>query len=416
MKSSGRKRKTEALVFDPAGGLSGDMFLGCLFALGVKPAEVQKEVASLPGLEPFRIVFGRVKRNGISAVRARVVCPEKAHSRDLAGILSMIRRSTLDARVRELATKTFTVLGEAEGKIHGVPLERVHFHEVGAVDSIVDMVGAVVALSKLGFPRLYHRPFRLGTGMISISHGLLPLPAPATLEVLRGRTVKLGTGEGEIVTPTGAALMKALAEELPADASFVPGKVIYSVGTREDPPGPGMLRVISGYVRDGSSYVTTINSTIDDMNPEIFGYLQERLFDAGALEVYVTSVMMKKGRPGALLTVLCEPGKKDSIVSLIFRETTTFGMRISIEGRAELERFHENVSTRYGTVRVKFGVIPDAGLKCSPEYESCREVAGKSNVPIGAVYDAAKVAAEKARKGRDTGHGRRRAGRPKGRR
>lgn len=409
------------LIFDPAGGMSGDMFLGCLFALGVKPAEVQAEVAKLPGLEPFRIVSGRVKRQAIMATRVKVLYEHHehehdhsaghddqahpadrhghakashhhSHSRDLKTILSMIRRSPLDPRVKEMASRTFTILGEAEGKIHGVPAGKVHFHEVGAVDSIVDIVGGAVALMKLGFPTLYHRPFRLGGGMIHIAHGHLPVPAPATLEVLAGRTVKLSHEEGEIVTPTGAALMKALASELPADAPFIPGRVVYAAGTRERHPGPGMLRAIEATSAGELGYVTAIRTTIDDMNPEIFGYLQEKLFGAGALEVYITNVIMKKNRPGSLLTVLCETGDRDRIVAMIFEETTTLGMRITVEGRAELERFRGEVATRYGKVVVKYGVLPSGALKCAPEYESCRERAAKAGVPIAAVYDAAREA------------------------
>ncbi|HSG27272.1 MAG TPA: nickel insertion protein, partial [Candidatus Krumholzibacterium sp.] len=196
--NQGRERphSEKILIFDPTGGLSGDMILGSLFALGARPAEVAAEVSELPELERFRIVFGRVKRHGIAAVRARVVCPHHAHARDLKRILSMIRRSRLSKKAKELAEKTFLILGEAEGRIHGVPLDKVHFHEVGAVDSIVDIVGTVVALEKLGYPKLYHRPFTLGSGMIDIAHGKLPAPAPATLEVLRGRTVRMSEQEG----------------------------------------------------------------------------------------------------------------------------------------------------------------------------------------------------------------------------
>ncbi|MCK4351196.1 MAG: LarC family nickel insertion protein, partial [Candidatus Krumholzibacteria bacterium] len=215
---SGKPGKTigsgRMIVVDPTRGLSGDMLLACLFALGAKPAEVAKEVGKLPGLEPFRIVFGRVKRHGIAAHRARVVCKADVKERDLESILRMIRRSKLDPRVKKLAAAAFDLLGEVEGAIHGVPAKNVHFHEVGAVDSIVDIVGAVVALSQLGFPPLYHRPFRLGSGTVSTSHGDLPVPAPATLAILEGRTVRLTGDTGEIVTPTGAALIRTMAEEI----------------------------------------------------------------------------------------------------------------------------------------------------------------------------------------------------------
>lgn len=394
-RSSREKAAPGAILFDPTGGLSGDMLLGALFALGADPRDVRREVSRLPGLEPFRVVFGRVRRKGISAVRVRIECGRKAGSRDLAKILSMIRRSGLDRKIRDAASETFKLLGRAEGKIHGVPLERVHFHEVGAVDSIVDIVGACVALSGLGWPALYHRPFRLGSGLISISHGKLPLPAPATLEVLRGRTVIFGREECEMVTPTGAALMRTLAEELPADAVLVPGRTVYAAGTRERHPGPGILRATEIDVPSGEGFVTVIRSTIDDMNPEVFGYLQERLFEAGALEVYLTQVIMKKNRPGILLTVLCDRGKRDRLVSIIFAETTTLGMRLSTEGRAELERWSETVRTPYGSVMVKYGMLPGGEVKAAPEYESCRKLALEKGVPIGRVYDSARASASK---------------------
>ncbi|MBN2070432.1 MAG: nickel pincer cofactor biosynthesis protein LarC [Candidatus Krumholzibacteriota bacterium] len=385
------KKNPGILLVDPAAGLSGDMFLGCLFALGADPKKVAEAVSSLPGLEPFKIVYGRVKRQGISAVRARVVCADSAGSRDLRKILSMIKRSGLDADIKEKASRIFRVLGEAEGKIHGVPMEKVHFHEVGAVDSIVDIVGAAVALDQLGSPELYHRPFRLGGGMISISHGLLPLPAPATVELLSGRTVTMTGEKGEIVTPTGAAIMKALASELSPTESFLIGRTVYSVGTRESIDGPGRLRIMEAERTAKGASVAVIRTTIDDMNPEIFGYLQERLFNANALDVYLTQVVMKKNRPGTLLTVLCEPEEREKIVSIIFSESSTIGMRISIEQRAELERWKGKVETPYGTIELKCARLPDGTVRVSPEYESCRVAAISSGEPIGAIYESAKA-------------------------
>ncbi len=397
--SSGGKNVPRMLVFDPAGGMSGDMFLGCLFGLGVRPAQVVKEVSTLPGLEPFRIISGRVKRRGLSAVRVRVSCRQKAASRDLAGILGMIEKSRLDDRVKEISCGLFRLLGEAEGKVHGVEASGVHFHEVGAVDSIVDIVGGVVALSILGYPALYHRPFRLGCGIISISHGELPLPAPATIELLKGRRVTMSSTEGEIVTPTGAALMKGLAAEMPAGLTFRPGRIVYAAGTRDKGPEPGMLRVVEGFEAPLGRRLAVIRSTIDDMNPEIYGYLLERLFGEGALEVYLTQVLMKKNRPGQLLTVLCEPERAEALSGLIFEETTTLGLRIGFEDRTELERWNEKVMTGYGGVTVKCGRLPGGRVKVSPEFESCRAVAVERGVAVNLVYTAARCAARTGTEG-----------------
>ena len=378
------------IIVDAAGGLSGDMFLAGLFALGADPARVTREVKKLPGLEPFSIKTERVKRGGVAALRVRVRCPRTARERNLASILAMIARSRLDERVKELSEKTFRVLGDAEGKIHGVAADHVHFHEVGAVDSIVDIVGGIVALAMLGFPPLFHRPFRLGSGFIRVAHGTLPVPAPATIEILRGRTVRLGNEDGEVVTPTGAALMKVLASELPEFHSFAARRIVYAAGTREEGPAPGMLRLIEADERPFTGEVTVLRTTIDDMNPEAYGYVQERLFDAGALEVFLTQLIMKKGRPGVLLTVLCESAVKDVLLDILFRETTTLGVRVSREGREELERWTERVETTLGTVQVKRGRLRDGKLKTSPEYESCKAVARAARVPIQDVYEAAR--------------------------
>ncbi|MCK4548768.1 MAG: nickel pincer cofactor biosynthesis protein LarC, partial [Candidatus Krumholzibacteria bacterium] len=368
--------------------------------------EVARQIATMPGLEKFHIVSGRVKRRGVTAVRARVVCPDKARPRDLRTILSMISRSKLDKDVKEAASKAFIVLGKAEGKIHGVPTDHVHFHEVGAVDSIVDIVGTAVALSLLGFPKLYHRPFILGSGTITFSHGTLPLPAPATLEVLKGRTISFGTAEGEVVTPTGAALAVALAGELPADMPLNVEKVVYSAGTREKGGAPGILRAaacsgpdVSSDGRQGGGgtdeprgLVTIIRTTIDDMTPELFGYVQEKLLEDGALDVFMSSVAMKKNRPGILLTVLCQPGSEERLVGALFRETTTIGVRIGYEERIELKRSTAHVDTPFGRVAVKRASIPGGGVKTAPEYESCRKAAKKYGVTVREVFEAATAA------------------------
>ncbi len=399
--NAGRADNTiDIIVLDPSVGLSGDMFLGCLFALGADRREVQKRVATLPGLERFRIVAGRVKRRGVTAVRARVICPDRAKPRDLKAILSMIRRSKLGREEKEAASRTFTVLGEAEGKIHGVPTEHVHFHEVGAVDSIVDIVGTAVALSLLGFPKLYHRPFILGSGTVTFSHGTLPLPAPATLELLKSRTISFGTIEGEVVTPTGAALAVSLADELPADMPLRVDRVVYAAGTREKGGEPGMLRAVacSGTGADGGGnddprgLVTVIRTTIDDMTPELFGYVHEKLFEEGALDVFMSPVAMKKNRPGVLLTVLCRPGSAERLTRALFEETTTIGVRIGYEERMELKRSTAGVDTAFGRITVKLAVLPEGGVKTAPEYESCRKAAKKHGVTMREVFEAAVAA------------------------
>jgi uncharacterized protein (TIGR00299 family) protein len=395
---SGANAAKSIIIVDPTRGLSGDMFLAGLFALGADPKRVAREVAKLRGLEPFSIKTVRVKIGGIVATRAEVRCSPKVHERDLASILRMIDSSRLDERVKELSKRTFRIIGAAEGKIHGVPEGRVHFHEVGAVDSIVDIVGGVAALAMLGFPPLFHRPFRLGSGLIRVSHGHLPVPAPATIEILKSRTACFGGEEGEIVTPTGAALMKALAKELPELSSFVPRRIVYAAGTREEGAPPGMLRLIEADERSLAREVSVLRTTIDDMNPEHYGYVQERLFEIGALEVYLTQVIMKKGRPGVLLTVLCEGDAEEALLEVIFAETTTLGVRVSREGRRELDRWTEKVDTIFGAIQVKRGRLRDGSVKTSPEYEACKTAARSRGVPIREVFEAASRSHKKGKR------------------
>lgn len=409
-----QSERWDTIIFDPAGGVSGDMFLGCLVALGADPREVSRRVATLPGLERFRIVAGRVTRRGLAATRLRVECGRSHHARDLRSILSMIRRSPLEKPVKGAATEVFTALGEAEGRVHGIPAQKVHFHEVGAVDSIVDIVGSVVALSLLGFPRLFHRTLRLGSGTITFSHGTLPLPAPATIEVLAGRTVIFGDEEGELVTPTGAALVRVLAEELPPGMPLRPGKTVYAAGTRESGGEPGMLRAVACPApapdMPAVGRVGVIRTTIDDMTAELFGHVQQRLLAEGALDVLMSPVSMKKNRPGVLLTVLCDPEDVDMLAATIFAETTTIGVRVAEEGRLELDRAVSEVATPYGPIMVKYALLPDGSRKAAPEYESCRKAAEAAGVPLRLVYEAAAVAAgapSAARRRRPGGGGRR---------
>lgn len=382
--------KRSVLIVDPAGGLAGDMFLAGLLALGAEAHRVEGEVRSLPGLERFSIALSRKRLSSIVAHRASIECSPARTERDLSSVLRMIERSRLGHKERELSKLVFRILAEAEARVHGTRLERVHFHEIGAVDSIVDIVGSVVALSHLGYPDLYHLPFVLARGFVSTSHGKLPLPAPATMEILRGRTIRFSAEEGETVTPTGAALMKALARELPRETSFKPMRIVYSCGTRESGGEPGLLRLIYADAASIRHPISLIRTTIDDMNPQIYGHLFELLFSAGALEVYLTQVLMKKGRPGVELNVLCDAERVDALLETIFRETTTLGARVSVEAREELERWIESVGTPYGIIEVKKARLSDGTLKVAPEFESCKRAARKFGVALSIVAEAAR--------------------------
>jgi uncharacterized protein (TIGR00299 family) protein len=392
MKTNSKNTDVNTLVVDPAGGMSGDMFLGCIFELGVDPERVSGIVADLPGLEPFKIITERVIFRGIVTRQTMVVSTSEHSARNFSDILSMIKKSGLESSISGPAIEIFRVIAEAEGKIHGKKPEEVHFHEVGAVDSIVDIVGSVAALYLLGFPKIYHRRFNLGSGTISIAHGVIPVPAPATLEILKGEEVTMTEMDAEIVTPTGAALLKVLAEPLPSSLSFRPKSVVYSSGTRDCNGDPGLLRVIEAEKICSQSGITVIRTTVDDMNPEILEYLRERLFELGAFEVYFTVVVMKKGRPGTKVTVLCPDDIKEDVSLTIFRETTTFGMRITSENRIELDRWIEPVNTPFGDIEIKFRELPDGLIDFSPEYESCRKAALDREAPLEKIYREARLA------------------------
>jgi hypothetical protein len=388
-------RKVDTVIIDPALGLSGDMFMGCLFELGASPVEVTDILSGLSGLEPFSITTERAEARGIQTLRTRVTFERAHHSRNFSQISDMISSSGMESSIIELSLEIFGAIARAEGKAHGMDPANVHFHEVGAVDSIVDIVGSVAALYLLGFPRMYHRPLRLGSGTISISHGEIPVPAPATVEILRGRALEISEETGEVVTPTGAALLAVLADPLPSGRLFKPKRIVYASGTRDQSENPGFLRMIEAQPAGDKNRVRVIRTTIDDMNPETYGYASEKLFEAGAHEVYLNNIMMKKGRPGIELTVICDSNIEEQVLELLFTETTTLGIRIADEERVELRRWSDTVKTGYGEVAVKFRKLCDGVVNFSPEYESAARLARMKNIPLEKVYREAVSAAMK---------------------
>jgi len=393
-----RMENSEKLIIvDPACGMSGDMFLAALVSLGVELEWLKGELSKLKGLEDFNIELEEFESNGILAKRAIVKVGDSSHERHLNDILKMLSESPIDENVARFSREVFMALAEAEGKVHGMDPEKVHFHEVGALDSIIDIVGAVMAISRLGFPRIYHKAFVLATGSVEIEHGTVPLPAPATLELLKGRVVSFVDEPYEIVTPTAAALIKVLAKELPDSLSLVPLKVAYSTGSRHKESRRSLLRVMEAIeARSTEGKTSTVVTTIDDMTPEHFGFLQEKLLQGPALEVYFTQVLMKKSRPGVEVTVICRPENVDEVVKLLATETTTIGMRIAHEDRVELRRWSGEVEMSYGKARVKFAELPDGSVKGAPEYDDCRELAIKNEVPFRDIYNKVMVEIEKA--------------------
>lgn len=381
-------------------GVSGDMTLGALLACdGADEARFREGLAALnvPGYE---LSIERVKREGITAtdVDVRLLERDQGHGRYLSDIAAILHASSLSGRVQQQALAVFTRLADAEAKIHGTSRDEIHFHEVGAVDAIVDIVGACLLLEMLGVDQVYTSPLPCGHGTVVCQHGVMPVPAPATLELLRGFPVRALDIEGELVTPTGAALVTTLAD--PAQAGPMPPMTVTTVGygagkKQFAPDRPNLLRVIVGEVQDAAARdatpqtVSVLETNLDDQSPETFDLLMERCFGAGALDVFFTPVHMKKNRPASLVTVLCAPDDSDKMADVLFRETGTFGIRLREQRRVTLERDWQPVETPYGAVRVKVGRRRGEVLSVAPEYEDCKRAALAHAVPLQRVYGAA---------------------------
>lgn len=391
IKETGKREKL--LYFDCYSGISGDMALGALLDLGVELEELKKLLSKLK-LTGYHLSTERVSRGGISAARA-IVNLENATpiERNLPGIIKIIEDADLPPVVRENSTNIFRSLARAEAKVHGIAVDRVHFHEVGAVDAIIDIVGISAALYLLGIEAVFCSPVPLGRGEVQTAHGKLPLPAPATIELLASREVPI---EGrdcdfELVTPTGAAAVAALARSFGPMPSMNVEKVGYGAGTI-DPGYPNLLRVIMGTASCASSSfeeeVAVIETSIDDLSPEIFGYLMDKLFEAGALDVYFSPLQMKKNRPAVHVTVLMPPDGVSIIEDILFAETSTLGFRLTSARKIMRPREIKIVQTAWGTVGVKYSPAPDGQkpLHYSPEYEDCLRAARSSGLPLKEIY------------------------------
>ncbi|WP_298440089.1 nickel pincer cofactor biosynthesis protein LarC [Geobacter sp.] len=377
------------LYFDCFAGIAGDMTVAALLDLGVPFQVVQEAVASLPlPHSSYSLAAEKTSRKGIAATRFVVSVEEHQPHRHYAGIAAMIEESPLPPGVKEKAQRIFFRLAEAEAKVHGVEIGRVHFHEVGGVDSIADIVAAAAAIDYLGVDAIHASPLPLGSGFVESAHGLLPVPAPATAELLRGIPVHGAAGAGERVTPTGAAIVAALATGFgPAPAMTVAGTGC-GAGTRDFDDLPNILRVFLGESGAGldRDEVQVLETHIDDMNPEVLGYVLERLFDEGALDAALSPLQMKKSRPGVRLTVVAPPERLEGLAGLILRETTAIGVRTYPARRFKLRREIEERQTSLGPVRVKLLRDGETLVRIAPEYEECRRIAAERGMPLVEVY------------------------------
>lgn len=370
-------------------GASGDMLLAALLDAGAPLEAVRRELDKLP-LRGYELKTDRVIKRGISALDVTVLVEEKGQPhRAFRDIEKMLSESNLSPPVRDASLAVFRRLAAAEGKIHGKPASEVHFHEVGAVDSIVDIVGAAAALSALRVDAIHSSPLHIGTGFVQCAHGLLPVPAPATLELLQDVPVYSRGIEAELLTPTGAAVLSTLASFGPMPAMRV-RRTGYGAG-KKDLPIANLLRAVIGEaVSPDSSLLreelTVLEANIDDLNPEIYGYVMEQLFAAGALDVYLSPIQMKKNRPATLLRVLVRPDGEEAALTVLFRETSTLGVRRIQAEKLMLERRQVTVNTPYGTARVKIAEWAGEEVNAVPEHEDCLILARQHSIPLKEIY------------------------------
>jgi uncharacterized protein (TIGR00299 family) protein len=371
-------------------GISGDMALGALLDLGFPESSLREGLAALP-VEGYRIEATREQRQGLEGTSVRVLVEgDKQPHRHYAQVQTILSESSLPERARDLAAEIFERIAQAEAQVHGTPVEKVHFHEVGAVDSLVDVVGVALGIDGLGIQKCYVSSLPLGGGFVRCAHGVLPVPAPATVEILKGMRVKEHPVEAELVTPTGAAIAAALAG--PGHPHMPPlriQKVGYGVGDREF-DHPNLLRIFLGELEEGyeDDDVEVIECQIDDLQPELYPYLMERLLQSGAIDVYFIPLQMKKGRSGFLVHVLVEPSDRLRISEVLFQETTTLGVRLSRRNRIKLSRRTCEVETALGWIPAKMVEGPAlGGVEVRPEYEACKQVAEEKGLPLRKVYE-----------------------------
>jgi uncharacterized protein (TIGR00299 family) protein len=403
--------------FDCFSGISGDMTLGALVDAGVPPEVLTTGLMTLKLDAEFSLHFEKAVKHGITGTRAIVeVHPahadaphehdhshghhhhhEHGPSRHLSDIFKLLDNSGLDPEVRDTAKNVFDRLAEAEAKVHNTTKANVHLHEVSGIDSIVDIVGSVIGLAHLEVDAVYASPLSLGRGFVRCAHGLMPVPVPGTMELLQGVPIQQTDIPKELVTPTGAALVTTLSQEYGVMPEMRLDRVGYGAGTRDLEQRPNLLRLCLGEKTANSDSQIThhhaetdsvdiIETNVDDMSPEITGYVTTQLFANGALDVFLTPIFMKKGRPATQITVLCPTAHRDKLIELLLTETTTFGVRLSSADRVKLRRDFTQVETQWGTIQAKCGYLNGTLIKTIPEYEDCKRLAEQNNVPLRQVY------------------------------
>jgi pyridinium-3,5-bisthiocarboxylic acid mononucleotide nickel chelatase len=376
--------------YDCFSGISGDMNLGAMIDLGVDSNFLISELnkLNLPGWE---LQVQKDQRHGITGTKVTVKQTRHEHAhRHLSDIEKIINGSTLDEKTRALSLKIFGTIARAEAKVHGVPVDHVHFHEVGAVDSIIDVVGAAICFNSLNIERVHVSTVELGSGFVKCDHGKLPVPAPATAEIIKDIPVKKGGVSFEATTPTGAAILATLGTDFNPGLEMKIEKTAYGVGQKENPDVPNLLRVFLGETvtgKDSGHDALHLECNIDDMNPEFFDYISERLFKTGASDVFLSNIIMKKGRPGVVLNILCEMELAEQVKSIVFTESTTLGIRTFPFRKDTLVRKFETIRTIYGDINIKRSYFNGLEVSYKPEYEDCKRVAAEKGIPVKEVYN-----------------------------
>ncbi len=366
--------------FDCFAGVAGDMTIAALLDAGLDEEYLRTQLAALD-LEGYRIRVWRSSRRGVAGTRFHVDVEADQPSRSYADIVEIIRHSALGASIKDWALAVFDLIADAEGKIHGKPKKRVHFHEVGAVDSIIDVVGASIGFEALGIDRMICSPLPMTRGFVNTAHGTLPTPAPATLEILKGTPVTSGRGSLELVTPTGAAIVSAFAESFGEYPAFVPSATGYGLGTSDPKEFPNALRVVLGEEktdRENRDRVDLLECQVDDLDGRLLGSLMDRLFAQGALDVSYTPAQMKKNRPGTLIRALAPPNLTDALAETLLIHTTTLGVRVVRTERIIVPRSVETVETSLGTIRVKIVRLPNGRIERRPEFDDIRSLADRT--------------------------------------
>ncbi len=392
------------LHFDCFSGISGDMTLAALIDAGVDAEAIRRGIDSL-GL-PVKLNFAKKRRCGLAGTHVEIEAQEQKDHRHLPEIESYITRSALSGRAKEYALRIFRKLGEAEAAVHGIALEKVHFHEVGALDSIADIVGSAIGLDALNVERFTSRSVPPGSGTVKCAHGVMPIPAPATALLLKGAPLATVPVTDEMTTPTGAAILAAMVTEWVEQPAMTVERIGHGLGTRDFPDWPNVLRILIGEVsqaslrrkpgevfpnEDAQDIVWVLETNVDDVPAEVIGYCFERLFAAGALDVFCVPINMKKHRPGVLLSVIAPAEKVAELEAVVFRETGTFGIRLTRAERTKLQRSVIEVPTPWGPVKCKKG-WREGLVVISPEYEDCARVAREQGVPLRDVFDAVRRA------------------------